>query len=249
VEQLGRIDVVIANAGIANYEAFNDFEDGEDTSPPLCLWSLLCWHASLAVEQYPPTQPRTKIIDVNLTGVLYSAKLAMHYFAKQRHLHSALANSEPIFIIGGSLAGYLDMPTSPVYSSTKFAVRGLLHSLRCTSPRIGARAAMVAPWHVMTPQLGSQADRLAERGIPLAHMDDVVAAAGQLISDPQSNGKWQVLRLNARLIAHEGKCLAVVPRSIKAPEGYFDVNESDQDDFWHKYNEILKSEDERPQAK
>jgi NAD(P)-dependent dehydrogenase (short-subunit alcohol dehydrogenase family) len=42
VEQLGRIDVVIANAGIANYEAFNDFEDGEDTSPPLCLWSLLC---------------------------------------------------------------------------------------------------------------------------------------------------------------------------------------------------------------
>jgi hypothetical protein len=108
---------------------------------------------------------------------------------------------------------------------------------------------MVAPWHVVTPQLGSQADRLAERGIPLAHMDDVVAAASQLISDPQSNGKWQVLRLNARLIAHKGKCLAVVPRSIKAPEGYFDVNESDQDDFWHKYNEILKSEDERPQAK
>jgi NAD(P)-dependent dehydrogenase (short-subunit alcohol dehydrogenase family) len=32
VEQLGRLDVVIANAGIGGHEDFNEFEDGKHTT-------------------------------------------------------------------------------------------------------------------------------------------------------------------------------------------------------------------------
>ncbi|KIW04318.1 uncharacterized protein PV09_04610 [Verruconis gallopava] len=209
VEKLGRIDAVIANAGIANKENFNDYED---------------------VELQPPTRPRTSIVDVNLTGVIFSAKLSMHYFARQWREHDSIPNFKPIFIIGGSLAGYLDMPMSPIYSSTKFALRGLLCSLRNATSRIGARVAMIAPWHVETPQLGVQAVRLKEQGIPVAQMADVVGAVQRLILEPSSNGK----------------CFAAVPRTVKAPNGYFDVDEAGQDEFWRDYNEMLISEDERP---
>lgn len=42
-----------------------------------------------------------------------------------------------------------------------------------------------------------------------------------------------------------GECLAAVPRTDKAPKGYFDVEEEGQEKFWKEYGAMLISEDER----
>lgn len=143
---------------------------------------------SRPVDESPPTRPRTKVLDVNLNGVLYTAKLALHQFAKQQRDQQDGTSFEPTLILGASLASYLDMPTYPLYGVSKFGLRGLLYSLRHTSRRINARVGMIAPWHVETPMLGVQADRLKGAGIPLARLEDVIAAAVQF--DKRCGEKW-----------------------------------------------------------
>ncbi|QSS59123.1 short chain dehydrogenase/reductase [Histoplasma capsulatum] len=64
----------------------------------------------------PPTRPDTTIFDVNLTGTIYTAKLAIHYFRRQ----SLEPDRDRCLILIGSIAGYLDLPGSATYSMSKF---------------------------------------------------------------------------------------------------------------------------------
>ncbi|KAK3070656.1 hypothetical protein LTR53_010079 [Teratosphaeriaceae sp. CCFEE 6253] len=57
----GRIDYVVANAGVADPESVFAYDgDGHE-----------------------PTKPDSRILDINLNGALYATKLALHYFIKQ----------------------------------------------------------------------------------------------------------------------------------------------------------------------
>ncbi|EDN03456.1 predicted protein [Histoplasma mississippiense (nom. inval.)] len=60
--------------------------------------------------------PDTTIFDVNLTGTIYTAKLAIHYFRRQ----SLEPDRDRCLILIGSIAGYLDLPGSATYSMSKF---------------------------------------------------------------------------------------------------------------------------------
>ncbi len=51
-----------------------------------------------------PTKPSMHIIDINLIGVMYSLKLAIHYFRAS----PIAAERDRCFIFGGSIAGYAD---------------------------------------------------------------------------------------------------------------------------------------------
>lgn len=81
-------------------------------------------------------------MDINLTGVLYTTKLAMHYFRRQ----PIAADRDRCLILKSSLAGYVDLPSSIQYNSSKFGVRGLFRCLRRTSWTEGIRVNLVAPW-------------------------------------------------------------------------------------------------------
>jgi NAD(P)-dependent dehydrogenase (short-subunit alcohol dehydrogenase family) len=87
-------------------------------------------------------KPDLSIVNVNLIGVLYTVKLALHYF-RQWPLEES---RDRCLIIKGSVAGYVDQPGSPQYNSSKFAGRGLMRSLRRTSWMQGIRVNYVAPW-------------------------------------------------------------------------------------------------------
>ena len=113
----------------------------------------------------------------------------MHQFAKQQKAGKNSSDFQPVLILGGSLAGYMDIPAVTVYNTSKFGVRGLLHGLRHTAPRIKARVGMVAPWHVETPMLAEAADYLKGRGILMALIEDVFAAAEELVKNQSSNGE------------------------------------------------------------
>jgi NAD(P)-dependent dehydrogenase (short-subunit alcohol dehydrogenase family) len=87
-------------------------------------------------------KPNLKTMEINLTGLLYTVKLAFHYFRRQP-VDSA---RDRCLILKSSLAGYVDLPGSIQYNASKFGVRGVMRSLRRTSWKENIRVNLVAPW-------------------------------------------------------------------------------------------------------
>ncbi|KAI0475199.1 15-hydroxyprostaglandin dehydrogenase [Xylariaceae sp. FL0804] len=120
---LGRIDVVVANAGIS--------EQGIT--------------GMAVVDEAEPSEPRLKVLDVNLTGTIYTVKLAVHYIKKNSP--APATGSRGSIICTASNAGLYPFPVSPLYAATKFGVIGLVRSmgpvLRSTGIQINALAPAV----------------------------------------------------------------------------------------------------------
>ena len=118
------VDIVIANAGISGADqVFWDDKTEE------------------------PVEPDLKILNINLVGVLYTIKLAMHYFRRQYEKNKQI---DQLLILQGSLAGYIDLPGSMQYASSKYALRGLMRNLRRSGFTFGMRVNYIAPWYVTT---------------------------------------------------------------------------------------------------
>jgi NAD(P)-dependent dehydrogenase (short-subunit alcohol dehydrogenase family) len=92
-----------------------------------------------------PTEPKLRILQINLIGVIYTLKLAMHYLRAQPEADAR----DRCFIFKGSIAGLIDQPASWQYSTSKFGLRGLMRSARRTSWSEGIRVNYVAPWYVL----------------------------------------------------------------------------------------------------
>lgn len=120
------IDIVLANAGIgARDEVFN--QDATHFSAE-------------GVEE--PLEPDLSTLQVNITGVAYTVKLALFYLPKQ----PIASGRDRCLIITGSLASYLDHFGHPQYNVSKMAVRGMMKSLRHSMPKEGMRVNLLAPW-------------------------------------------------------------------------------------------------------
>ncbi|BCS28062.1 uncharacterized protein APUU_61110S [Aspergillus puulaauensis] len=179
----GGIDIVIANAGIYSPDAFDGITDDE------------------------PQKPITKLLDVNLTGVIYTSKLAGWHF------HHQEGQRDRCLILVTSIMGYIDTQGSSVYSAAKHGVRGLMTCLR----RKGVvRVNCLAPWFIATPILPasfiqSTGAQFQSQGLDFAKTDDAVTAVVRLATDTSINGRT----------------LGVVPRQLSS-SGYLDL---DRDDF------------------
>ncbi|KAK1761629.1 hypothetical protein QBC33DRAFT_582249 [Phialemonium atrogriseum] len=180
----GRIDVVIANAGIYGPDALDGLDDPE------------------------PKKPATKLLDVNLIGVIYTSKLAGWYFHHQDEGDCCL-------ILISSIMGYIDTQGSSVYSAAKHGVRGLMACLR----RKGlVRVNSVAPWFIATPILPesfikSTGGQFEAMGVDFATEDDAVTAVVRLMTDTSINGRN----------------LGIVPRQLSL-SGYLDLERDDFDE-------------------
>ena len=60
-----------------------------------------------------PIEPNLNILQTNLIGVMYTAKLAIHYLSRNGE------GNDRVLIMTASLAGYLDQPGSPQYCASK----------------------------------------------------------------------------------------------------------------------------------
>jgi NAD(P)-dependent dehydrogenase (short-subunit alcohol dehydrogenase family) len=79
------------------------------------------------------------MIDVNVNGVIYTAKLAAHYFAQRP------ADVDRSLVITSSIMAYIDTFGIPSYGISKHGIRGLMCTLR---RRQGMRVNLIAPWYV-----------------------------------------------------------------------------------------------------
>ncbi|KAK0650755.1 Secoisolariciresinol dehydrogenase [Lasiodiplodia hormozganensis] len=96
--------------------------------------------------------PDLKTVDVNLTGQIYMAKAALHYFKK-----CASSGDDGVtrrqLVMTGSAASFIDCPPLHLYCASKMGVLGLLRGLRTQVEARGVTVNMVAPWMTETPML------------------------------------------------------------------------------------------------
>ncbi|KAJ9647881.1 hypothetical protein H2199_001657 [Coniosporium tulheliwenetii] len=97
-------------------------------------------------ENQEPEKPDLSTIDVNVKGTLYTVKLALHYFVKQNGQKPSSTQDDTCLVLIGSGAAFLDCLRIPQYSATKWAMRGIMHSLRRTAFYYGSRVNVISPW-------------------------------------------------------------------------------------------------------
>lgn len=80
----------------------------------------------------------------------------MHYFIKQNGTEVPSSQEDTCLVLIGSGASHLDVPRGPQYSSTKWTMRGIIHSMRRTTHFYGSRINMISPWYVRAKILSEQ---------------------------------------------------------------------------------------------
>ncbi|KAK5044726.1 hypothetical protein LTR84_010500 [Exophiala bonariae] len=159
-----QIHYVVANAGIIRKDEV--FEFGE------------------------PTEPELSTIDVNIKGTLYTVKLAMHYFIKQNGIVPGPEQHDTCLVLIGSGAGIHDCLRIPQYSATKWAARGIMHSLRRTSHFYGSRVNVIHPWYVKTKILSEEVfEEVKAKGVEFATVEDAGQCLLRILSDESINGR------------------------------------------------------------
>lgn len=167
----------------------------------------------------PPSKPSLRTIDINLTGTIYTTKLALHYFRRQ----PLTPARDRCLILKGSIASYIDNPGSPQYNIAKWGSRGLMRNLRRTAWRESIRVNLVAPWYVRTPILSQKVQEYLDgEGVGFAEVGDSARGMLFLASDKSVNGRG----------------FAVVPRQW-ADMGFMDLDhdeyrEGDPLKLWQK---------------
>lgn len=147
---------------------------------------------------------------MNITGVLYTTKLARFYFNKQIDSEER----DRCLILQGSIASYIDQPGVLQYNASKFALRGMMRTLRRTAHLDGIRVNLIAPWYIRTDIIGEVTTKsLDNNDVPFAETADAANAALRIASD--------------QTIA--GHALAIVPRKY-VPNGFVDLDYDDYDE-------------------
>ena len=169
----GGIDVVVANAGISGSDETAAFEN-----PP--------GYTAASLEASRP--PSLKILDINLTGVIYTTTLANSFLSRNPgsekcSLKAVDGPRDRLIILVSSCAGLMPLSTQSIYAASKHAVIGLFRSLRITMPIVhGIRVNVLCPYFVATPLLGLAGNVILAGG-GVATTVDVVEAATRLVAD------------------------------------------------------------------
>lgn len=166
VEQRGKIDVLINNAGVTGDHFLVKRSGSETTRFPLDLWQ--------------------KVVDVNLTGVFLCAREAAC---------KMIEKAVPGVIINiSSISRHGNMGQSS-YSATKAGVVALTVTWAKELSRYGIRVAAVAPGFVDTPMARSVPEKVMEKivaGIPAGRLgvpEEVSKAVRFIIENDYVNGR------------------------------------------------------------
>ncbi|EME82579.1 uncharacterized protein MYCFIDRAFT_79018 [Pseudocercospora fijiensis CIRAD86] len=96
-----------------------------------------------------PPKPYVDMINVNLTGLLYTATLAAYYWNLQG---PPAPEQDKVFIVVATNIAYCPMPGFVGYSASKMGARGLWKSLRETDQfKTSCRTNLLAPHIVRSP--------------------------------------------------------------------------------------------------
>ncbi|KAL4927996.1 putative 3-hydroxyacyl-CoA dehydrogenase [Aspergillus undulatus] len=165
MEVYGHIDHAVAGAGIS--------EIGNVFDPALDMESI----------RQPPT---TKVMDVNMNGCLYVARIASVYLRQNRP--SATPTDRSIILVS-SIAGFKESPGLFIYQASKHGVLGLMRALRLyLFPAHGIRINAICPWMTTTAMVKGVQDGWFKAGLPVNSPMDVAMVIGKVLGDTELNG-------------------------------------------------------------
>ncbi len=178
----GGIDAVVPNAGIGHDPAGFESPEGLDgESPP---------------------RPNFLLMDVNLTGVLYTVHLALFWLPRnspEAENNAPNGTAEPAVVqrdrhilLIGSIAGLFPLVGSAQYTASKHAITGLFRSLRGSVYQQGIRVNLICPHFVDTNILGNQVMFILAGG-GLGQISDVVDTASSFMADRTVVGRGVVI--------------------------------------------------------
>lgn len=165
-----RVDIAISNAGVQ--------EAGQWFDPSLTRETI-------------KAKPSTKTVDVNLTGTLYFARVAVVYLKD-----GAKPGEDKSLVLVSSIAGFKDGPGIFIYQASKHGVLGLMRSLRAYLPKYhGIRVNAICPWMTDTQMVDGIREGWFEAGLPVNQPGDV----GRVIIEMGITKSW-----NGRAVLVEG---------------------------------------------
>ncbi|KAG0646832.1 15-hydroxyprostaglandin dehydrogenase [Hyphodiscus hymeniophilus] len=163
-KKYGRVDIAISNAGIQ--------EVGNWFDPDLDLTSIRI-------------KPSNKVVDVNLTGTLYFARIAAVYLKQ-----GAKPIEDKSLVLLSSTAGFKETPGLFAYTASKHGVLGLLRSARPYLPKThNIRINAICPWMTDTVMVAGIREDWVKEGLPVNKPADVARLILEVGSDGESNGK------------------------------------------------------------
>ena len=118
---------------------------------------------------------------VNLDGVVYGIHAALPHLRRQGGS----------LVVTASIAGITGSPDI-FYASSKHALIGLVRSAAPALAVHDIRLNALCPALVDTPAISRIRDALIERGLPLAHPDEVATAMAAIIADPRTGQVWTI---------------------------------------------------------
>lgn len=209
------IDAVVAGAGISEHGDVASGAPGVFDNP-----------AGLdSDDSTPPPPPPLNVLNVNLTGVMYTTHLALFWLphnggVSRLDLDTPTSDDQlPIrdrhLLLVSSIAGLAPLPGQTEYTASKHGVLGLFRSLRATSWTKGIRCNVLCPYFVDTPIVPWRGMCLLAGG-PKAAIEDVVDAATRLMADESVVGRGLVIGGRQRVV---GGRLVVLDADSDTSEG------------------------------
>ncbi|KAL3484549.1 short chain dehydrogenase/reductase [Aspergillus germanicus] len=172
----GHIDLVVANAGIDEQESLTRFQ-------------------GLSIQK-----PNLNVMDVNISGTIYSVQLGIYYLAKNKPTKRSGISSRGSIICTASCAGIYPFPTAPLYAASKHAVVGLVRSLArpLAKEDLQIQINAIAPGPVKTAlsRGSTYYDMLA-----VTPMETLLRATATFIKDPSLSG--QIAELHKESITYQ----------------------------------------------
>ncbi|KAL0956837.1 hypothetical protein HGRIS_002949 [Hohenbuehelia grisea] len=166
--KFGAVDIVIPNAGVNEIHKLDEIK----------------------LENGVPLKPKLTTIDVNLTGVLYTTHLALHYLPQNR----VDPDSLKALVLIGSIASWNGIPKAPLYTASKHAVLGVMRSLSPILEEQNIRIGCIHPFFADTNIVPLPA-KLFLAGIPKTPVPRIAGAIFYAATDrsPASNGSAWLL--------------------------------------------------------
>ncbi|KAK1775338.1 hypothetical protein QBC45DRAFT_10250 [Copromyces sp. CBS 386.78] len=199
------IDAVVAGAGISEHGDVVSGAPGVFDNPA---------GLDSDSDSSPSPPPPLNILNVNLTGVMYTTHLALFWLPRNGGVsrldlldspHPSDGNNQPIpirdrhLLLVSSIAGLAPLPGQTEYTASKHGVLGLFRALRATSWTKGIRCNVLCPYFVDTPIVPWRGMALLAGG-PKAQIEDVVDAATRLMADEGVVGRGLVIGGKQRVI-------------------------------------------------
>jgi NADP-dependent 3-hydroxy acid dehydrogenase YdfG len=167
VEELGRLDVLVNNAGV------------------MLLGPMLD----------APVEEWEQMVEVNLLGLMYTAKAAVPHLLEAAKGERGVADMVNI----SSVAGRIARRGSGVYNATKFGVGAFSESLRQEVTRRHLRVALVEPGAVATELQGHNRPGVKEEiekrfeDMEILQAEDIADAIGYVVTRPRHMAINEVL--------------------------------------------------------